>query len=208
MSGKSRDFLTGLAAGTLIPGGVALALIAGVGGTGDTSDLLVAADTAGAAVDWLWRNLGFSIPAFLLLLVLFAASLARLKRAVETGAPPEIVRQADHLSDIRTSLFFGVGVVWTAIGMRGALVQALSDGSAGGVQVLERMVDGGILLALSTTIFGGIGGYLMRVWKALSVGAGLARYYEREHNRDLAALRASVSGIERRLGPPPSRDPG
>ena len=114
------------------------------------------------------------------------------------------MRQADHLSDVWTSLFFGVGVIFTAIGMRGALVEALSDNASGGVQVLERMVDGGILLALSTTIVGGVGGYLMRAWKALSTGAQLARYYEREQNRDLAALRASVSGIERRLHPPQS----
>jgi hypothetical protein len=39
----------------------------------------------------------------------------------------------------------------------------------------------------------------MRAWKALTIGADLARYYEREGSRDLAALRASVSGIEYRL---------
>ena len=83
--------------------------------------------------------------------------------------------------------------------MRGALVEALTGGGTGGVEVLGRMVDGGILLALSTTIFGGVGGYLMRAWKALRVGAELTRYYEREGSRDLAALRASVSGIEYRL---------
>jgi hypothetical protein len=67
------------------------------------------------------------------------------------------------------------------------------------VAVLERMVDGGILLALSTTIFGGVGGYLMRAWKALVVGAPLKRFYDREGRRDLAAMRVSLSAIERRL---------
>jgi hypothetical protein len=62
------------------------------------------------------------------------------------------------------------------------------------------MVDGGILLALSTTIFGGVGGYLMRAWKAVVAGAELKRYYDAEARRDLVALRLSVSAIERRLG--------
>ena len=39
--------------------------------------------------------------------------------------------------------------------------------------MLERMIDGGILLALSTTIFGGVGGYMMRVYKAVTLGARL-----------------------------------
>jgi hypothetical protein len=148
---------------------------------------------------WAWRNLGYSLPCFMALLVLYSHSLERLRAALAESASPETVRQAEHLTDVWTSLFFGVGVIWTAIGMRGALVEALSDGGAGGVEVLERMVDGGILLALSTTIFGGVGGYLMRAWKTLAVGAELARYEERERGRDLAALRASLSAIERRV---------
>jgi hypothetical protein len=161
-----------------------------------------------AVAVWSWRNLGFSLPCFLALLVLYARSLERLRSALASSQPPEIVRQAEHLTDVWTSLFFGVGVIWTAVGMRGALVEALSDSGAGGVEVLTRMVDGGILLALSTTIFGGVGGYLMRAWKALAVGADLARYDQRERGRDLAALRASVSAIERCLcGPPPARQP-
>ncbi len=174
-----------------------------------------------AVAVWSWRNLGFSLPCFLALLVLYARSLERLRSALASSQPPEIVRQAEHLTDVWTSLFFGVGVIWTAVGMRGALVEALSDSGAGGVEeilhvlvqvlvreLLTRMVDGGILLALSTTIFGGVGGYLMRAWKALAVGADLARYDQRERGRDLAALRASVSAIERCLcGPPPARQP-
>jgi len=61
---------------------------------------------------------------------------------------------------ISATLFFGVGVVWTAIGMRSALLSALGglDQSAaaelGAFEILRRLVDGGILLALSTTIVG------------------------------------------------------
>ena len=65
--------------------------------------------------------------------------------------------------------------------MRGALLHALGDpgvaAQAGAFNVLQRLVDGGILTALSTTILGGIGGYLMRVAKGLYLGARLNRYY-------------------------------
>jgi hypothetical protein len=204
MAGRPREFLIGASAGVVTSVVVALLVAMASGGPPAENLLTDVNEALGQAVVWLWHNLGYSIPAFLLLLLLFAVSLANLRRAIANGAAAETVRQADHLSDVWTSLFFGVGVIFTAIGMRGALVEALSDNASGGVQVLERMVDGGILLALSTTIVGGVGGYLMRAWKALSTGAQLARYYEREQNRDLAALRASVSGIERRLHPPQS----
>jgi hypothetical protein len=156
---------------------------------------------AGATAAWVWRNLGWSLPVFAVVLGLYVHTLDRLREALRTEAPADQVSQADHLSDVWTSLFFGVGVIWTAIGMRGALVEALGApaGSAAGVEVLQRMVDGGILQALSTTIFGGIGGYLMRAWKAVVAGGELKRYYEAEARRDVAALRASVSAIERRL---------
>ena len=156
---------------------------------------------AGVTAAWVWRNLGWSLPVFAAVLALYVHSLDRLRSALRQAAPPDEVSQADHLTDVWTSLFFGVGVIWTAIGMRGALVQALGApaGSGAGVEVLQRMVDGGILLALSTTIFGGIGGYCMRAWKAVVVGGDLKRYYDADARRDLTALRVSVSAIERRL---------
>lgn len=191
---SAREFLAGVLAGALFSIAAVSALVFSGSGPG-------APEQVGRFVAWVWSNLGFSLPVFGLVLSLYLASLARLKNALGRSAPADEVRQADHLSDIWTSLFFGVGVIWTAIGMRGALVESLTGEAAGGVEVLERMIDGGILMALSTTIFGGVGGYLMRVWKALTAGADLARYYERENNRDLAALRESVSGIEYRLRP-------
>lgn len=196
MGQSTRKFMAGLVAGALVGGLAVLAMTVGPGTLFGGQD---APEVLGRLMAWTWRNLGFSLPVFGVVLGLYATSLVRLRRALARSAPPDEVRQADHLSDVWTSLFFGVGVIWTAIGMRGALVEALTGGGTGGVEVLGRMVDGGILLALSTTIFGGVGGYLMRAWKALRVGAELTRYYEREGSRDLAALRASVSGIEYRL---------
>jgi len=70
--------------------------------------------------------------------------------------------------------------------MRSALLYALGDPSsaaeAGAYVVLQRLVEGGILTALTTTILGGVGGYLMRVAKTLYLGTRLNRHYEsREH---------------------------
>lgn len=197
MATSRQRFTAGLSAGVLSVAlsGLALALAA------DQLTGVPVSDRFGSLVAWIWRNLGYSLPVFGLVLWLYVTSLERLREALAGSAPMDTVAQHDHLTDVWTSLFFGVGVIWTAIGMRGALVQALAldGGPGGGVEVLERMVDGGILLALSTTIFGGVGGYLMRVWKTLTVGAELKRYYEREQRRDLTALRISVSDIQRRL---------
>jgi hypothetical protein len=61
------------------------------------------------------------------------------------------------------------------------------------------MVRGGILLALSTTIVGGVGGYLMRVYKALSLGTKLQRHYDHAARIDTSEMRESLQRIERHL---------
>ena len=195
-------FGSGLTAGVLLTVLATLLVAMAAQQSGADAGEPALAAYAGATVAWVWRNLGWSLPVFAAVLALYVHSLDRLRSALRRAAPPDEVSQADHLTDVWTSLFFGVGVIWTAIGMRGALVQALGApaGSGAGVEVLQRMVDGGILLALSTTIFGGIGGYCMRAWKAVVVGGDLKRYYDADARRDLSALRVSVSAIERRLG--------
>jgi hypothetical protein len=61
------------------------------------------------------------------------------------------------------------------------------------------MVNGGILLALSTTIFGGIGGYMMRVYKAVTLGVLLQRHYDRAARVDTSSMRDTLHRIERHL---------
>ena len=152
---------------------------------------------------WTYTNLGLSIPVFAVLLVVFFASLKRLRSHLENDRPINEVVQLDHLTDMWTTLFFGTGVIWTAIGMRSALIFALGDPDStvqqGAFAVLERMVDGGILLALSTTIFGGVGGYLMRVFKSVSLGASLQHYYDQAARVDTSVMRESLQRIEQHL---------
>ncbi len=154
-------------------------------------------------LEWAYLNLGSSIPVFAFLLLAFVFSLRQLRNRLNEKRPLSEVAQLDQLTDIWTTLFFGVGVIWTAIGMRSALIFALGDPDVsvelGAFAVLERMVDGGILLALSTTIFGGIGGYLMRLYKAVTLGAILQQYYDTAARADTSEMRSSLTRIESHL---------
>ncbi len=160
------------------------------------------------AGNWVHRNLGYSLIPFGITLVLYLATLQRLASNLAQNQSVEQVAQAEHLLEVWISLFFGIGVIWTAIGMRGALIYALGDitqatGSA--IEVLARMVDGGMLTALSTTILGGAGGYLMRLGKSLSLGLKLSNYYslQEQHQRQrievlLSDIRNSINATQGR----------
>jgi hypothetical protein len=154
-------------------------------------------------LDWAYSNLGSSIPVFAVLLIAFFFSLGRLRNYVAAERPISEIVQLDHLTDIWTTLFFGTGVIWTAIGMRSALLYALGEPDAtiqqGAFAMLQRLVDGGILLALSTTIFGGVGGYVMRVYKSMTLGAELQRQYDCAARVDTARMRESLQRIEEHL---------
>lgn len=201
-----RDrFLPGMALGivvTLIVGGLLVLPV--------STDLAGIRRLAAAALAWVGGNLGWSLPLFGALLVLFGLSLQRLRREIRAQSPIETVAQQDHLVDIWINLFFGVGVIWTAIGMRSALVFALGDPGvsldSGARAILQRMVEGGILLALSTTIVGGIGGYLLRVVKAIVVETDLRRYYDQQAHAATREIQALLASIDARLQAFPCRD--
>lgn len=155
---------------------------------------------------WLTLNLGHSSWLFAAVLGFFLVHLARLRRLL-TGTPDKrAVVEMDQLTDVWIQVFVGIGVVWTAVGMRSALQVALADpedalsDTAG--SVLKRLVDGGILLALSTTIVGAVGGYLMRLGKTLYAGAGLHDFYESLQRADVRELVETVRRLESRLAAP------
>lgn len=158
---------------------------------------------------WVYANLGSSLPVFALLILAYFMTLGRLQNHLQTSRPIEDIVQLDHLADTWTTLFFGTGVIWTAIGMRSALIVALGDRDAtlqqGAFGVLERLVDGGILLALSTTIFGGVGGYLMRVYKSVSLGSLLQQRYDQAARVDTSSMKDALHRIEAHLRPEQTR---
>jgi hypothetical protein len=150
------------------------------------------------------RNLQGSVLPFALVLVVYCSQLLRLQVLLREDQPaPDQVSRHEQLLDLSANLFFGIGVIWTAIGMRGALLHGLGDpvvsATAGAFSVLQRLVDGGILLALSTTIVGGAGGYLMRVIKSVVLGEKLTALYIRESQRPADASLAALERIEYHL---------
>jgi len=155
---------------------------------------------------WAYENLRLSVVAFFLTLVFYTGALWRLKHYLkDPGASVEKIAQADHLVDIWINLFFGIGVIWTAVGMRGALLEGLGNLNAhsaaklGAFSILKRLVDGGILLALSTTIVGAVGGYLLRLVKSLAVGTQVRAYYNRLANQQADAVNTILKSIEGQL---------
>jgi hypothetical protein len=200
---RTLIFLKGLAAGalgTLLGSAAALYVLSRAGVIYFEESAI---SNPGEWLHWAYTNLGLSIPVFAALLLAYFVTLGRLRHALETSRPVNQVVQLDSLADIWTTLFFGTGVIWTAIGMRSALIFALGDRDAamaqGAFAMLERMIDGGILLALSTTIFGGIGGYLMRVYKTMTLGSKLQREYDKAARVDTSEMRQSLQRIEEHL---------
>jgi hypothetical protein len=199
-----RLFLQGLIAGAFgtLLGGAALLYSLARFGVIRLHDTVI--NTPGEWLEWAYTNLGSSIPVFAGLLLAFFITLGRLGRCLDDEQPVDKVVQLDQLTEIWTTLFFGTGVIWTAIGMRSALIFALGDRDValqeGAFAMLEHMIDGGILLALSTTIFGGIGGYLMRVYKTVTLGSRLQQRYDRAARADTSEMRESLQRIERHLG--------
>ena len=198
-----RQFTQGLAAGALssLVSGAALLYVAYRNGIISFPDQRL--PDLGHWLDWAYLNLGASIPVFAILLLAYFLTISRLQTRLDVEAPVSEIIQLDDLADIWTTLFFGTGVIWTAIGMRSALIYSLGDPDAaiaqGAFALLQRMVEGGMLLALSTTIFGGVGGYLMRVYKAVSLGGQLQLHYDRAARVETADMRDTLSRIEDQL---------
>lgn len=156
---------------------------------------------------WLMNNLGHSLGLFSVVAVLFGIKLQRLLSLLEDLPDPiepnRHIVALDQMLDVWTQVFIGIGVVWTAVGMRSALQTALGDPNAAlnddADAVLRRLVDGGILLALTTTIVGAVGGYIMRVIKTACVGAALQAYYEGLERQEIRTLVAATNRIEAHL---------
>jgi hypothetical protein len=146
-------------------------------------------------------NLKLSLLPFALVLLSYCWLLPAL--AVELAAPQpalERVIRRDQLLELCASLFLGIGVIWTAVGMRDALLFSLGDPALaareGAFSVLQRLIEGGILIALSSTIVGGAGAYLMRLLKSLLLGRRLNAVYLSASRQPLLDGIAALGRIE------------
>lgn len=154
---------------------------------------------------WIYSNMKESIFAFLLVFLLWVHKIRTLRHQLIQGGDLKSISYSEHMVDVFAGVFFGIGVIFTAIGMRSALMESLGglDAEAAAEQgafvMLQKLVDGGILLALSTTIVGGIGGYLMRVFKSIYLGQLLHAFYFEKQNQSEAAVLEKLDAIERHL---------
>tara|TARA_R110001592_G_scaffold240929_2_gene501279 strand:- start:105921 stop:106430 length:510 start_codon:yes stop_codon:yes gene_type:complete len=126
-----------------------------------------------------WLRALLFVP-FVAVHIIYLPQLYRLHRLL-AEPPPDIdsVLRHEQLLGLCAKLFLGIAVIWTVIGMRHSLLCALGDHGASALAMLPRLVDGGILVALSTTIVGCVGGYLMPAVKSISVGRAMNALYTR-----------------------------
>lgn len=180
--------------------GFVAGLTGGVAGTGlllyflNTKGLLVLVGSPGDQFIGFYNsildNLGMSIPFFIFAFIMYVLSFRRLDLLLTTKSPKiESVADLESKVDLWTSIFFGIGVIFTAYGMQKSLVTTLGDldadtaASRGAFYILQSLVHGGILLALWTTIAGGVGGYIMRVCKTHWLGSSLCAFYQNEESK-------------------------
>ena len=164
---------------------------------------------------WLLRSfnllkdyLGYSILFFVPTFLGYCYYFIRLRSALQEGpgaatgtSGMEAVRYYSVGMDVFITLFFAIGVLFTAWGLQNALVSALGGvskmeaGRLGAWGILRRLVDNGILVALWTTIVAGAGGYLMRLAKYLFLGSELNRVAllsRKEERTEMVALLESI----------------
>jgi len=128
---------------------------------------------------WVSINLGLSAPVFLILAALGWSYVYRLKDTLKGGhAALARIAHLEQRIDLVVALLFGVGVLYTAVGLRAALVQAIDTPSEQSASaMLTALVNGGILSAMTSTIVGGVLGYGLRMVKLFRVGHALDIYY-------------------------------
>ncbi len=105
-------------------------------------------------------------------------------------------------ANLSVSLFFGIGVLYTAVGMQRAFHLTLGNinqdmaTSMGPWGVLERLVNGGLLMALITTIVGGALGYTLRLIKFMVFGKKLIIIKNEHDNLNSLRIIEQLSVIE------------
>ena len=158
--------------------------------------------SAQGLTNWLALNLGYSAPLFCVALLFVVHSMACLLE--ELGKDKCCSSRTFHLEhrvDIGISLLFGIGVLFTAIGIRDALTTAI-DGEAAAInggEVLALLVNGGILSAMTTTVVGGALGYSFRVIKVLATGEKLEKVHARMMGEGLQKQEALLQCISNQL---------
>jgi len=146
------------------------------------------------------EHLGTSVYLFSANFSLSIIAFVRLQLAFETNNDMGIKYWNLLLNNV-ISLFFGIGVIYTAVGMQRAFQVALGNVdqatvmSMGPWGVLQNLVEGGLLMALYTTIVGGGLGYTIRLIKFLIFGKRLIQKkdeLESQHHLQMISLMQDI----------------
>ncbi len=184
-------FLQGLILGLVLAGVVVtLALMAGF------LSFINRFPALSAYISLTWDTMGSSVIWFFLDLCLYLVSMFRLRQMLK--AREEVKTSYWYrLNEYSINLFFGIGVIYTAIGMQSALSNSLSGldeqsaAALGAWGILRHLINGGILTALMTTIVGGVGGYALRLTRQIFLGNLIEQERQRtryEHERQVLTL--------------------
>ena len=131
---------------------------------------------------WVNINLGFSVFFFVALFALWLVLFIKLNHNLTAKAPLEVVQHAIQKLDLTVSLFIAVGVIFTAIGLRDCLISTLgglgsqSPTDISAFEMMGALINNGLLVALTSTIVGAIGGYLLKAAKSWYLGAKINAY--------------------------------
>jgi hypothetical protein len=138
-------------------------------------------------VTWININLGYSAPLFVVLTALGWSYVHRMKDVlVKAHTSPACIAHLEQRIDLIVALLFGVGVLYTAVGLRAALVEAIDTSSGESASdMLTALVNGGILSAMTSTIVGGVLGYGLRMFKLFRVGHALDAYYAEQDEQSV-----------------------
>jgi hypothetical protein len=141
---------------------------------------------------FVYRHLRLSIVLFGCLLLLYAWDIARgryLLRHNETQSSKYFFCD-DRLNNTISS-FFVVGGLWTCIGMINALMEVgTAAGNLSARDLLDKLISGGLLLALSTTVFGGFCVLLLGNLKYVFLGED---WYSKKEELDLKDYTKAVA---------------
>lgn len=183
--------------------GFTLALLLGHVDLGNVTQM-AQANSVGMAISWLAQNLGYSLLPFSLLVTAYVNVWRRAMRAA-TVRDAATAWDGAALLDAIAAATLGVGVLWTAIGMRAALQSTFGDFAAietsqvSALSLLGHLVESGIALALTTTIFGGAVGYGMQLAKSACLLPRLNRLANEEHAAIADTLSSRLVAIEHAL---------
>ena len=153
-----------------------------------------------------FASLGSSLFFFSANFIMFIIGCLMLQYNLKSENPAYTnIKYWDSIVNLSLALFFGIGVLYTAVGMMHAFQLALGNidqaiaTTLGPWGILQRLVEGGLLMALLTTIVGGAFGYVLRLLKFLIFGKTLIHLQEQHTKEHQEKIITTLQNIEYKL---------